>query len=112
MSQPPSDGPLDFNALFAQAQRIQQDMMQAQDQEKARTDEASSCGVMVTATVTGGGELRALRIDPQCVDARDVAMLQDLIIAAVNQAIAKAQEMMQDEMRKLAGGMSLPPGLL
>lgn len=111
MSQPPPEGPLDLGNLFQQAQRLQQDMMQAQEQAKTRLVEASSGGGMVTATVTGGGELRALKIDPQCVDARDIGMLQDLIIAAVNQALAKAQEMMQQEMSKLAGGMSLPPGM-
>src|ERR1700730_8815528 len=111
MTEPPSDGPLDFGALFAQAQRIQQDMQQAQERAKARTVEASSGGGMVTATVNGAGELAALKIDPQCVDPKDVGMLEDLVIAAVNQAVAKAQEMTQEEMRKLAGGMNLPPGL-
>ncbi|MSP61498.1 MAG: YbaB/EbfC family nucleoid-associated protein [Myxococcales bacterium] len=105
------DGALDFGNLFAQAQRLQQEMMQAQEQAKLLTVEASSGGGMVTATVSGGMELRALKIEPGCVDPKDVTMLQDLVIAAVNQALAKAQEMVQDEMRKLAGGMQLPPGL-
>lgn len=111
MSQLPPEVPVDLGNLFAQAQRLQQEMLQAQEQAKTRSVEASSGGGMVTATVTGGGELRALKIDPNCVDPKDVGMLQDLVIAAVNQALAKAQEMMQEEMRKLAGGMSLPPGL-
>ncbi len=116
MSEPPPDGrgegPLDFNALFSQAQRLQQDMLSAQEQAKARIVEASAGGGMVTATVTGGGELRKLKIDPQCVDAKDLGMLEDLIVAAVNQALVRAQEQMQEEMRKLAGGLNLPPGLL
>ncbi len=111
MAQQPPDG-LDFGNLFQQAQKLQQDLLDAQEKAKARTVEASAGGGMVTATVTGGLELRSLKIDPQVVDPKDVAMLQDLVIAAVNQAIARAQEMVQDEVKKLAGGMQLPPGLL
>ncbi len=109
MSQPPEG--LDFGNLFAQAQKLQQDLVEAQEKAKAKTVEAASGGGMVTATVTGGLELRALKIDPQCVDPKDVGMLQDLVIAAVNQALAKAQEMVQEEVKKLAGGLPLPPGL-
>lgn len=113
MPQPPDgSGGLDFGNLFAQAQKLQQDLLAAQEAAKSRTVEASSGGGMVTATVSGAIELRALKIDPSCVDPKDVGMLQDLIIAAVNQAVAKAQEMVQAEVQKLAGGMQLPPGLL
>ena len=105
-----TQGP-DINALLAQAQQLQSDMMKAQEQAKEKTVEAGAGGGMVTATMTGGFELRNLKIDPQCVDLKDLQLLQDLIIAAVNQAIQKAQEMMQEEMRKVAGGMGLPPGL-
>jgi DNA-binding YbaB/EbfC family protein len=110
MPQPPEG--LDFNNLFAQAQKLQQDLMEAQEAARAKTVEASSGGGMVTATVSGALEVRALTIDPSCVDPKDVGMLQDLIIAAINQALAKAQEMVQGEVSKLAGGMQLPPGLL
>ena len=103
MAEPP-----DMSGLLAQAQQLQQDMLKAQEDAKAKTIEASSGGGMVTATMTGGLELRGLKIDPQCVDARDVGMLQDLVIAAVNQAILKAQELMQEEMRKVAGGLGIP----
>lgn len=107
MSQQP-----DFNNLLAQAQQLQQQMLRIQEQARSKTVEASAGGGMVTATMTGGFELRALKIDPQCVDPNDLQLLQDLVIAAINQAIQKAQEMVQDEMQKVTGGMGLPPGLL
>jgi len=107
MSQQP-----DFNNLFAQAQQLQQQMLRVQEEARSKTVEASAGGGMVSATMTGGFELRALKIDPQCVDPNDLQLLQDLVIAAVNQAILKAQEMVQEEMRKAAGGMGIPPGLL
>jgi DNA-binding YbaB/EbfC family protein len=107
MSQQP-----DFNNLLAQAQQLQQQMLRVQEEARSKTVEASAGGGMVTATMTGGFELRALKIDPQCVDPSDLQLLQDLVIAAVNQAIQKAQEMVQEEMQKAAGGMGLPPGLL
>jgi len=106
MSQP------DFSSLLAQAQQLQQQMMRVQEEARAKTVEASAGGGMVVATMSGGFELRALKIDPQCVDPNDPVLLQDLIIAAVNQAIQKAQDMVQEEMRKTAGGMGIPPGLL
>jgi DNA-binding YbaB/EbfC family protein len=63
---------------------------------------------MVTAVVNGRQKLLSLTIDPQCVDPDDVEMLQDLVSAAVNEAINKSQEMMQSEMSKLTGGMNIP----
>ena len=105
MSQP------DLSQLFAQAQQLQQEMLKAQDGAKSKLVEASAGGGMVTATMTGGFELRALKIDPQCVDLKDLQLLQDLIIAAINQAIQKAQEMVAAEMGKVTGGLGLPPGL-
>src|SRR2546428_10473765 len=104
MSQPPPGGP-DLGNLFQQAQALQQKMLDAQEKAKAKTVEASAGGGMVTAVVSGGMEVVSLKIDPQCVDPKDVTMLQDLVIAAVNQALAKAQEMMQGEMQSVAGGM-------
>ena len=107
MAQPPA--PPDLNALLAQAQQLQQQMLEAQERAKTKIVEASSGGGMVTAVVNGSLELVSLKIDPQCVDPKDVGMLQDLVVAAVNQAVGKAQEMMQGEMQSLAGGML--PGL-
>ncbi len=105
----PPGGP-DFGNLLAQAQQLQQQMLEVQEKAKQKTVEASAGGGMVVATVTGGLEIKSLKIDPQAVDPNDLTMLQDLVIAAVNQALLKAQEMVQEEMRKVAGGM-LPPGM-
>ena len=110
MSQPPQGGGPDLSSLFAQAQALQEKMLAAQEKAKSKTVEASAGGGMVTAVVSGALEVVSLKIDPQCVDPKDVSMLQDLVTAAVNQALAKAQEMMQGEMQTVAGGM-LPPGL-
>jgi len=108
MAQPPQTP--DLSGLLAQAQQLQQKMMDAQERARQQLVEASSGGGMVSAQVNGALQLTALKIDPQAVDPRDVGMLQDLVIAAVNQALLKAQEMIQGEMQSVAGGM-LPPGL-
>jgi DNA-binding YbaB/EbfC family protein len=106
----PPGGPPDFSGLLAQAQQLQQQMIEVQEKAKQKTVEASAGGGMVVATVTGGLELKALKIDPQCFDPKDPSMLQDLVIAAVNQALAKAQEMVKEEVQRVAGGL-LPPGM-
>ena len=107
MPQPPAG--FDIGALLSQAQKLQEEMAAAQERARAKSVEASSGGGMVTATMNGALELVALKIDPQVIDPKDAAMLQDLVAAAVNQAIARAQEMMQKEMQ----GLNLPqiPGL-
>ena len=113
MNQPPGGGPPgmpDMGALFAQAQQLQQKMMDAQERAKKLVAEASAGGGMVIATVSGELQIVSLRIDPQCVDPKDVGMLEDLVRAAVNQAMVKAQELVQGEMQQITGGM-LPPGL-
>lgn len=108
MTQPPQ-GPPDLSNLFAQAQQLQQQMLAAQERARSKTVEATAGGGMVTATMNGALELTSLKIDASVVDPKDVGMLQDLVIAAVNQAVLKAQEMMQGEMQQVAGGML--PGL-
>ena len=94
--------------MIKQAQKMQQDMqkMQAELEEKEYT--ASAGGGMVSATVTGKRELKALTIDPEAVDPDDVEMLQDMIVAAVNEAIRAAENEMASSMQKLTGGMGLP----
>lgn len=108
MTQPPQ-GPPDLSNLFAQAQQLQQQMLAAQERAKSKSVDASAGGGMVTATVNGSLEVTSIKIDPQCVDPKDMGMLEDLVRAAVNQALTKAQEMMQGEMQSVAGGML--PGL-
>lgn len=94
--------------IMKQAQQMQKKMGQMQQEMESQQVEATAGGGMVTAVVNGRQKLLSLTIDPQVVDADDVEMLQDLIVAAVNEAINKSQEMMQAEMSKLTGGMNIP----
>ncbi len=93
----------DFKDIIAQAQEMSGKLKQVQEQLRHRTAEATVGGGMVEATVNGLLELVSVRIDPQAVDPRDVDMLQDLIVAAVNQAMARAKEMAQSEMQSATG---------
>lgn len=104
-----SDSPFDMGRLLAQAQELQEKLGRAQDELRHRTVDVSVGGGMVEARVNGQGELVSLRIDPQAVDPRDVEMLQDLVVAAVNQGLVRARELAQAELAKLAGPL---PGLM
>jgi hypothetical protein len=97
-----------FSGLLEAAQRMQQDLAKAQEELAGKRVEASAGGGMVVAVVTGKLELVELRIEAAVVDPKDVGMLQDLVVAAVNQALGKAKAMAQAEMAKLTGGMQLP----
>jgi DNA-binding YbaB/EbfC family protein len=99
--------------LLKQAQKMQEKMQQVQEQLGDLTAEGTAGGGMVTAVANGRQELVEIRIDKQVVDPDDVEMLEDLVVAAVNQALEKAQEMASQEMGKAAGGMlgNLPGGL-
>lgn len=101
-------GGFDLGAMMEQAQALQQKMLEAQEAAKSQTVEASAGGGMVTVTMTGGYELRAVKIDPACIDPKDPSMLQDLIIAAFNQAIAKAQELQAGAVSSVTGGLNIP----
>jgi DNA-binding YbaB/EbfC family protein len=102
-----ADAP-DLNALMQQAQAMQQRLMDAQEAARQKTVEASAGGGMVTVVVTGGMELKSIKIDPTVIDPKDAGMLQDLIVAAVNQGIGKAQELAATEMQSVTGGMNIP----
>ena len=91
---------------------MQSQMMKMQEELKERTVEATSGGGAVRCVVSGGHELRELIIDPELLKENDVEMLQDLIIAAVNEAMRSAEKMVNDEMGKITGGMGLPPGMI
>ena len=93
--------------LMQQAQRMQQQMAQKQA-ELAEKTVTQSGGGMVTATVNGAHELLELSIDPDVIDPEDKEMLEDMVVAAVNQAMQQAEEMAQQELGKLAGGMNIP----
>jgi hypothetical protein len=84
---------------------------QLQEEMANKTVEASAGGGMVTLVMNGKQQVLSIRIDPEVVNREDVDMLQDLISAAVNEAIRKSQEMMTEEMKKITGGLSIP-GLL
>jgi DNA-binding YbaB/EbfC family protein len=95
-------------AMMKQAQKLQAKMMEMQAELGNRTVSAQAGGGMVEAVVNGRQELVSLRIDPEVVAPEDVEMLQDLILAAVNEALNRAREMMAQEMSKLTGGMQIP----
>lgn len=99
--------------LLKQAKKMQEKLQQVQDELAAKRVEGTAGGGMVTAVVSGKHELLQIRIDKQAVDPEDIEMLEDLIVAAVNQAMAKSHELANAEMGKIAGGFipNLPGGL-
>lgn len=101
----PSFGGGNMQQLMKQAQKMQQQMAEAQEQLEAASYEASSGGGMVKVTVSGKREITALTIDPQVIDPEDVEMLQDLITAAVNEALRKGEEARENTMGRMAPGM-------
>ncbi|MBL7225201.1 MAG: YbaB/EbfC family nucleoid-associated protein [Desulfobacteraceae bacterium] len=100
--------------IMKQAQKFQTKMAKLQEELSERTVEASAGGGMVTVVANGAQEVLSISIDPEVVDPDDVEMLQDLIMAAVNDALNKAKAMMNEEMGKLTKGMNIPgmPGLM
>ena len=88
-----------------QAQKMQQEMLRMQAEQEAKTFTAASGGGMVTATVNGKHELVGIEIKPEAVDPDDVEMLQDMIVAAVNEAMKQADEASQELMGKMTGGL-------
>ncbi len=96
-----------MNNMIRQAQKMQQDMLKAQEELESKNYEAAAGGGVVTATVSGKKELVSVAIDPEAVDPDDVEMLQDLIVAAVNEALRKANEDAASQMSKLTGGLNL-----
>lgn len=97
-----------MNNMIRQAQKMQQDMMKAQEELESKTYESAAGGGVVTATVSGKKELVSVAIDPEAVDPEDVEMLQDLIVAAVNEALRKAADDAASQMSRLTGGLNLP----
>ncbi len=94
--------------IMKQAQQMQQRIARVQQELEGREVDATAGGGMVTAVVNGKMQLVDLKIEKDVVDPEDVEMLQDLVSAAVNEALKKSQEMMQQEMGKVTGGMNLP----
>ena len=97
--------------IMKQAQQMQEKMAELQNQLAGLELMGAAGGGMVRATMNGKGELRVLRIDPALVNSDDIEVLEDLVIAAVNDAKAKVEARVQEEMQKLTGGLALPPGM-
>jgi len=94
--------------MMKQAQQLQSKMFKLQEELAEKTVETSSGGGMVKVVANGKQQLVSIQIEQEVVDPEDVEMLQDLILAAVNDALTKAQEMVSEEMSKLTGGMNIP----
>ena len=94
--------------MMKQAQQLQSKMLKLQEELADRTVETSSGGGMVKVVSNGKQQIISLEIEKEVVDPEDVEMLQDLIIAAINDALTKSQEMVSSEMSKLTGGLNIP----
>jgi nucleoid-associated protein EbfC len=102
MPQPPN-----MNKMLQQVQKMQQDMVAAQEQLKHETVEASAGGGMVKVTVSGDLEVKSIVIDPTAIDPDDPELLQDMVLAAVNEGLRSAQELAASKMSGLTGGLDL-----
>jgi DNA-binding YbaB/EbfC family protein len=94
--------------LMKQAQKMQAEMGKIQEESKKKTVEASAGGGMVVVVANGAQEIISIKIEKDVVNPEDIEMLQDLVTAAVNEALRRAQQMVSDDMGKLTGGMNIP----
>ena len=102
----------DLGGILQQAQQLQERLANVQQELASRTVDASAGGGMVTATVSGKLEVISIRIEPSLLDSKDVDMIQDLVVAAVNEGIRSAQRLVADEMGKVTGGLGIKlPGM-
>ena len=97
-----------FGNLLKQAQQMHTKIAQLQEEMAGKTVEASAGGGMVNIVMNGKQEVLSIRIDPEVVNREEIEMLQDLIAAAMNEAIRKSHEMMTEEMKKITGGLAIP----
>ena len=97
-----------FQQILEMGQQVQARLTQLQSELGQKTVSSSSGGGMVTATADGKGRIRGLKIDPGGVQGGDVEMLEDLVLAAISEAQTRAQELYDNEMRRVSGGLSLP----
>jgi len=97
-----------FGNLLKQAQQMHTKITQLQEEMAGKTVEASSGGGMVNIVMNGKQEVLSIRIDPEVVNREEIEMLQDLIAAAMNEALRKSHEMMTEEMKKITGGLAIP----
>lgn len=97
-----------MNNMLKQAQRMQEQMVKIQEEAEEKTVEASSGGGAVTVTASGKKQIVSVKISPDAVDPDDIETLEDLILAAANEALRQAEEMMTGEMSKVTGSMNIP----
>jgi DNA-binding YbaB/EbfC family protein len=98
----------DFQQILQMGQQVQARLAQLQTELGQKTVSSSSGGGMVTATADGRGRIRSVKIDPAAVSPDDVEMLEDLVLAAVSEAQNRAQQLYEEEMRRLSGGLQMP----
>lgn len=97
-----------MGGLMKQAQKMQDRILKVQEEMAEKTIEASAGGGMVTVIANGRQEIVSIKVEKEVVDPDDVEMLEDLILAAVNDALKKSQQMMAEEMQKITGGLNIP----
>ncbi len=101
---------MNINQLMKQAQAMQKKLAEAQSTIESLEVEGSSGGGMVTIKINGKGQASALKIDPKLIDPNDPEMLADLVVAAINNAVAKKEDESAKKMAEVSGGINLPPG--
>jgi hypothetical protein len=97
-----------FGDMMRQAKKLQQEMGKIQEESRKKIVEASAGGGMVTVTANGAMEIISIKIEREVVNPDDIEMLQDLIVAATNEALRRAQQMINEEMGKVTGGLNIP----
>jgi DNA-binding YbaB/EbfC family protein len=97
---------MDFNKMMEQVQQMQTQMQQAQEELKNETVQATAGGGMVSVTATGSGEIKEIKIDPKAIDPDDPEMLEDMVLAAVNEAIRSAHGLIESKLGPAMGGLS------
>jgi DNA-binding YbaB/EbfC family protein len=96
---------MDFGKMMEQVQQMQTQMQQAQEELKDETVQATAGGGMVTVTATGGGEIKEIKIDPKAIDPDDPEMLEDMVLAAVNEALRSSQSLIESKLGPAMGGL-------
>jgi hypothetical protein len=99
---------MDVGKIMKQAQKMQEQLGRIQEELASKTVSASAGGGMVTVIANGKQEIISIKIAPEAVDPQDIAMLEDLVTAAVNEALRSARSLMEEEMKKITGGLSIP----
>ena len=101
-------GPANMQSMLKQAQKMQEDMVEKQAELEAREYDVSAGGGVVNVKINGKKEILSIKIDPEVVDPDDVETLEDLVTAAVNEAIKKVEAISSEEMQKITGGIGMP----